>query len=128
MANNSNLKPIKSTEEARERGRKGGQAAAKTYKRRKLYKELIAEYGATGIANPTLLGELEKIGVDVNGVTNDMALVIGQFVAGIKGNTNAATWLRDTSGQKPVDKVENTVVAPKPLIDLTKRKKNGEKK
>lgn len=125
MATVKNLRPVKTKEEARERGRNGGRAAAKTYRRRKLYKELIAEYGANGIANPMLLEELKKIGVDVDGVTNDMALVIGQFVAGIKGNTNAATWLRDTSGQKPVDKVENTVVTPKPLIDLTKREKNG---
>lgn len=122
-----NLKPARSKEEARKRGQKGGKAAAKTYKKRKLYKELIAQFGASEVTNPSLIEELKKMGVDPSEVTNDMALVIGQFVAGTKGNTNAATWLRDTSGQKPVDKVENTVITPKPLIDLTKRKRNGEK-
>ena len=69
---------------------------------------------------------MEELGVNPDEFTNDMAAVIGQYMQAQKGNTSAFLGIRDTKGEKPVDKIEQTVVAPKPLIDLTDRKKNGE--
>lgn len=42
--NEHNLKPVSSTEEARERGRKGGLASAKARKEKKLMSQIYAEF------------------------------------------------------------------------------------
>ena len=44
MANEKNLKPIRTKSEARERGRKGGQASAKKRQQNKTFKEIISKF------------------------------------------------------------------------------------
>ena len=105
---------------------KGGQKSGETRRKKKLLRELIEQFGALKVSSPKMRKTMEELGVNPDEFTNDMATVIGQYVQAQKGNTSAFLAIRDTKGEKPVDKVEQTVVAPKPLIDLTDRKKNGE--
>jgi hypothetical protein len=44
------------------------------------------------------------------------------------GSTGAASFIRDTKGEKPHDVLETPNIEMKPLVDLTKRKKNGGEK
>ena len=106
--------------------RAGGRASVKARRQKKMLKELLIQFGNMDIKDPKVRNAMEKLGLNPDDMTNDMALVIGQFTKAQKGDTSAATFIRDTKGEKPVDKIEQTVVAPKPLIDLTDRKKNGE--
>lgn len=116
-------KPHKlSTEEAR----KGGKNSVETRRRKKTFRELIEQFGELEVKNPKIRRTMEELGVNPEEFTNDMAAVIGQYMQAQKGNTSAFLGIRDTKGEKPIDKVEQTVVAPKPLIDLTDRKKNGQ--
>lgn len=130
MANNENLRPIKkgelSSEEAKRRGSRGGINSGKARRQKKLLKELMMEFGALELPQGELRTSMAGLGVADEELTNDMAMVIGQYQAATKGNPSAATFIRDTKGEKPVEKTESTLIAPKPLVDLTKRKKNGE--
>lgn len=105
---------------------KGGRKSGKVRRQKKLLKELIQEFGTLDLKNPKMLKVMEEMGIDSELMTNDMGTVVAQYLSAMKGNTQAFLALRDTKEEKPVDKVEQTVVAPKPLIDLTDRKKNGE--
>ena len=109
-----------------EEARKGGKNSVEARRRKKTFRELIEQFGELEVKNPKIRRTMEELGVSPDEFTNDMAAVIGQYMQAQKGNTSAFLGIRDTKGEKPVDKIERTVVAPKPLIDLTDRKKNGE--
>lgn len=119
---NNNKPHVLTLEEQREAGIKSGEAR----RRKKTFRELIELFGSLDVKNPKIRRTMEELGLDPDEFTNDMATIIGQYMSAQKGNTNAFLALRDTKGEKPIDKVEQTVVMPKPLIDLTDRKKNGE--
>ena len=109
-----------------EEARKGGIKSGESRRRKKTFRELIEQFGELEVQNPKIRRTMEELGVNPDEFTNDMAAVIGQYMQAQKGNTSAFLGIRDTKGEKPIDKVEQTVVAPKPLIDLRSRKKNGE--
>lgn len=87
--NEENLIPIseRSSEEVREMGRKGGIASGKARKEKKLFKEAIEK----------------KLGQSLDSMIDAM---INQAQT---GNVQAITFLRDTIGEKPTDKVEAEV-------------------
>lgn len=117
MANEQNLK-ILSPREARENGRKGGIASGKARREKRTLRELMELYGS--MPDP-----------DNPDRTNDEAVVVNQYKLAKSdkpGSTQAAAFVRDTKGEKPHDVVETPNIEVKPLVDLTKRKKNGEKK
>ena len=102
----SNLSPITSTEEARNRGRKGGLAAAQTYKRRKTFKEVFAsllDMKITPEQAKKLEGVVQEINKDISAAE---AIAIAQVHKAIRGDTPAAIFVRDTVGDKPTDRVE----------------------
>lgn len=96
--NNENLIPTtqRSKSEARENSRKGGIASgeARRQKRdlRKAF-EVLLEKTVTK----------DKEGKEISGAE---ALALKQFEKALKGDTRAFEVVRDTSGQKPVEKVE----------------------
>ena len=89
LANNENLKPIQSTEEARERGRKGGIASGIARRERKTLKE-------------ELLLLLQK-----NESQERISLALLQKA--LDGDIKAYEVIRDTIGEKPVEKTQNEV-------------------
>ena len=93
MANEQNLKPVSSKKEARERGRKGGLASVESRRKRKTLKEELLLMLSEGDIQ-------EKI---------SLALIN----EAIKGNnagsvTKAFEVIRDTIGERPVEKVQAT--------------------
>ena len=93
MAGKDNLRPVSSTEEARERGRKGGLASGEARRKRKTLKEELLLILSDGDIQ-------EKI---------SLALIN----EAIKGNnagsvTKAFEVIRDTIGERPVEKVQAT--------------------
>ena len=86
MANEKNLKPVRSTSEARKKGKAGGIKSGKVRAERKTLKEellLLLSQGNTQ----------EKI---------SLALI----QKALNGDTKAYEVIRDTCGEKPVDKVQ----------------------
>ena len=93
MANEQNLKPVKSKKEARERGRKGGLASGEARRKRKTLKEELLLMLSDGDIQ-------EKI---------SLALINEAINRNNAGSvTKAFEVIRDTIGERPVEKVQAT--------------------
>jgi hypothetical protein len=90
MANNNNLEPVRSKEEARERGSKGGKKSGEKRREKKLLKEELMLLLAQGDTQSKI----------------SLALI----EEAIKGNVKAFEVIRDTIGEKPINKQEVTGV------------------
>lgn len=122
MTNETNLNPVQSKDEARERGRKGGIASGKVRREKKEMRETLE----------SLLTMSMKSGkiVDVDTIRNFAALkgknisvqdaiMIAQIQKAMKGDTRAAEYVRDTVGQKPTDSVNLSGSVANPFEGLT---------
>lgn len=87
--NEENLKPFNTltVEEQREIARKGGKASVEARREKKLFKEAIEK----------------KLGQSLDSMIDSM------IEQANKGNVQAITFLRDTIGEKPTDKIEADV-------------------
>lgn len=83
----SNLKPVQSKEEARQRGRNGGIKSGESRREKKLFKEAIEK----------------KLCQNLDGMIDSM------IEQAKKGNVKAITFLRDTIGEKPINKIEGNI-------------------
>jgi hypothetical protein len=92
MANEQNLR-APSTSEARERGKKGGQNSGKARRDKKILKDCLE-----------ILME-KKMEIDGRPITGFEALALSAFEKALAGDVKAMTFVRDTLGQKPVEKV-----------------------
>ena len=93
MANEQNLKPVSSKKEARERGRKGGLASGESRRKRKTLKEeLLLMLSDSDIQQKISLALINEA---ING--NNAGSV-----------TKAFEVIRDTIGERPVEKVQAT--------------------
>ncbi len=117
MAGEENLIPFNelTQEEHREIAKKGGEASVKARRRKKQMKETL----------DILLGLKMKGGKEcdidnikdfasLNGknITVEQAIVVKQIQKALKGDLNAAAFIRDTSGQQPGQKVDFNGVIP----------------
>lgn len=118
MANEQNLRPFtsdQSHEEAAKNGRKGGIASGEARRAKKTLREIMELYG-------------QMPAEELSGASNDEAVVVAQYKLAKSdkpGSTGAAAFIRDTKGEKPHDVLETPDIEMKPLVDLTKRAKNG---
>ena len=94
MPNPENIKPVRSTKEARKRGKAGGIASGKARRKKKLLKECLDEL-------------LEKEWENRQGekMSGAEAISVAVFKKALAGDMKAYEIVRDTAGQKPVDKV-----------------------
>ena len=94
MANNQNLKPIRDSQRARE-----------------LQEKSVKKYYENKAARASLKDEAEKVlndkYKDKNGeyVTGARAVMLRAFEKALKGDIKSLEFIRDTAGQKPVDKI-----------------------
>lgn len=100
MANNDNLKPFdsnQSREEAKKNGRKGGKKSGEVRRQKKTMREMLDYL-------------LEKELTNKNGekATTLEAMMTAMIKQGLNGNVKAVEFIRDTTGQKPTEKVEAT--------------------
>ena len=92
--NEQNLRPIQNVSEARAMGKKGGVASGRARRRKKDLREALEEL-------------LNRKYTDKNGnkLTGTEAITAKLFEQAMKGNIKAFETLRDTVGQKPVERV-----------------------
>lgn len=104
-----NLKPCRSKEEARERGKKGGVASGEARRAKKTMKEVaLALLDMTSEVNVN--GKKEK-------KENRELLVAAQFRKAVfDGDLNSAKWLTELIGEAPTIKTEITGANGEPLI------------
>lgn len=92
MANEKNLKPVRSKKEARERGKKGGIKSGEVRAKKKTLKEELIALLETKIEEKTIQ---EKISFSL-------------IQEALKGNVKAFETIRDTIGEKPKEQVEHS--------------------
>lgn len=111
MAGEDNLIPMnqRTQEEARELGRKGGIASGIARKEKKRMKDTINSILQMTL-NPGTEADLDQIKsfTELKGknLTVEQALILQQVQKAKNGDLQALTFLRDTSGQKPVEQIE----------------------
>lgn len=100
MANEQNLKPIKSKKRARELGSKGGQKFAENQRRRKSLRENMDILLGLPIKNPEDYNSAIEIGVDPEDTDNAMLLTIALFGKAKSGDVSAYKEIRDLIGEE----------------------------
>lgn len=113
--NIDNLRPYKpgqlTSAEAKERGRNGGLANGRTIKRRKTMREQAKVLLNLPIPDKDKLNLLKSLGCD-NPTVMDEILYAQYLKAKDKQDTEAAKFIRDTSGEKPAQAVELSETDP----------------
>lgn len=101
MANEQNLKPVKTTKEARERGANGGRKSGEARRRKKSIMECTKMILENGILPPKTRSHLEKIGVDPDEISYNAAVAMSMISKALQGDVQAAKLIAewDTAGQ-----------------------------
>ena len=92
-----NLSIIRSTEEAKKRGSAGGKKSGEARRNKAMLKDCLS-----------ILLEKKFEGKDGKKHTGAEALSVEIFERALNGDMKAWELLRDTAGQKPADKIEQT--------------------
>lgn len=109
MANESNLK-VPTSEQAREYGARGGKASAKAKKEKKLMKEQMAMLLSLPLQDERTKEQFKRLGINVDDLDNQMALVVSVYQQALKGNMSAVNQVREIIGEKVIEvKVENSI-------------------
>ena len=121
MANEENLR-TPTTNEARSIGRKGGIASGKARREKKAMKETLAAL----LSMPLQDGKAADIETIKNlaalkgkNITVQEAIMLAQIKKAMKGDTRAAEFVRDSSGNKPVDDINVNGNVNNPLAGFT---------
>lgn len=103
MANEKNLKPIRSKSEAREKGKKGGKKSGEVRAQRKTLRDELLALLATKSEDKTMQ---EKISFSL-------------IQEALNGNVKAFETIRDTIGEKPQDKLNISGELNNPFSEMT---------
>ena len=110
MPNERNLIPVRSTEEARERGRNGGSASGEARRRKKSLREAAELYLSLPVSDKRAWNKLAKDGVAPEDVDNQMAIIAGLSIKAAKGDAKAAKVLFDLIGDQSREEDEVKVI------------------
>lgn len=93
----------------------GGIASGEARRRKKTMRELAQMFGNLEVSNDAIRQRMKALGVSEEDMNHDTAVIIGQYMEAEKGNTQAASFIRDTKGENPRD----------PLLQLNVAEANG---
>ena len=96
MANNENLKPVRTKSEARERGRAGGKASGAARRRKADFRRTLNVLLTTEINNPEWTPILNALGLDS---TLESAVNMAMIKEALAGNVKAYVAIKDVLGQ-----------------------------
>lgn len=98
-----NSRPV---EEARKIQSMGGIASGIAKRRKKLIKETIATILELPVKDERVREGLKRIGITSEDMTQQTLMVLGVMKRAQKGDPYAATFIRDTLGEKEADKLD----------------------
>ena len=98
MANSENLRPVRTTSEARERGRNGGKASGKSRRRKADFRKTLNLLLTLDIDDDEWAPLLRSLGLDC---TLETALNMAMIKAGLAGNVKAYEAVAKYAGQSP---------------------------
>lgn len=112
--NEQNLRPVRTKEEARERGRNGGIASGVARRRKKTYIEL-AEILGTRKVSPKNAEKLKEMGFSRDDQTNDALAVVRIFMGMQQGNPKMTEMWLKLRGEYP----QETMISGNDIEDLS---------
>ncbi len=110
-----NSRPI---EEARKIQSMGGKASGVSRRRKKLIKDTIAIILELPITDERVREELKRIGIEDEDMTQQTLMVLGIIKRAQKGDPYAATFIRDTLGEKEAEKLEIGKMSKEIIADI----------
>ena len=96
-----NLKPVTTKEEAKEKGRNGGIKSGEVRRAQKTMRE-AAKLLLSMKPTESIRKNLDALGIEKNEQTNQMAILSKVLLNALKGDMDAAKFMRDTIGESPV--------------------------
>lgn len=81
-----NLVPVRSTDEARARGRNGGKASGEARRRKKTMRQLAEALLDSKVTDEALLERFEALGFKTKGLKISQAMLIGQMLKAMEGD------------------------------------------
>lgn len=106
------LNAQRTREQRIEAARKAGKASAAARQARVTMREDAIAILSAVVKKPELIDGLKKLGIEDSSPTIQRAILAGQAISAIKGNTKAAEYLRDTCGEKPADRIIDDTPPP----------------
>lgn len=112
MPNEKNLIPMnrRSQSEARELGRKGGEASGAARRRKRSLREAADLYLSLPVSDKRQKNKAVRRGVEPEDVDNQMAMIIGLVEAATEGDARAARVIVDLLGDVPSDNSEGVQI------------------
>ena len=101
------LKPVRTKEEAKERGAKGGKASGEARRRKRKLRELVELFGEMDVSDKAR-SQMERMGIPEELMTRKMQPVVALYNKANKGDVAAFNAIRDIIGEKPVDETKLT--------------------
>ena len=117
MANNGNLKPVLTKEEAKERGRAGGLASVKARRKKRDMRKQLELLMSLDQESSKSHKDLVKLGIPESSINNQMVVLVAMLKKASKGNVKAAEFIRDTLGYNP--KQQPTADATVNKVEIT---------
>lgn len=111
--------------EQQEIARQGGKASGEARRRKKTLKELGDMIGSLSVKSEKNKAIMREAGIEDEDMIRDTAMLFMLEAKAEKGDTNAIALIAKIRGQLK-EQVQAEVAEVKPLVDLTKRPKNGE--
>lgn len=124
MANEQNLRPGE-YKLSREEAKKGGIVSGKARRRKKTLKELGDMIGSLSVKSEKNKAIMRAAGIEDEDMIRDTAMLFMLEARAEKGDPTAIALIAKIRGQLK-EQVQAEVAEVKPLVDLTKRPKNGE--
>ena len=112
MANEKNLMDVNelnarlTPEQRKANASKAGKASGQKRRERKQMKEQLEMLLNLPLQNNKLKEQMAKLGIEDNEMNNQMAMTIAIYQEAMKGNTKAFEIIRDTIGEKPIERQE----------------------
>lgn len=104
-------------EEQRKIASKGGKASVEARKKKKNMKEALQLLLSLDVKSLKVREQLKALGIDEADMNNEMALMVSMLNKALKGDKGCAEFIRDTSGQKPVE-IQEVREVPKIVDDI----------
>lgn len=124
--NDENLKKIQlSHEEATRNGKKGGEASAKSRRKKRQMKDMLEYILQLDVKDNDLRAEMKNMGIADEQMTINALTCYAMVRKAVEGDTKAAEFIATMTGQKPQEKlkvegtVDRPIVIPKALQNAT---------
>lgn len=99
MANEENLRPVRTKEEARRRGRAGGKASGAARRQRKTLRENMNLLLGLDVTSSRDFNKLSAMGIPAEDIDNAMLLTAALFQKAKSGDVAAYREIRDLVGE-----------------------------